>query len=139
MSKDYTEIVEGWVREFYATMDDQEYPEVGDDSGDTPFGVKIIFDGFAEGDDGEPDENGLSFAVFVHKDSLTKEFPEHDFTPWCLVQRPNEEVCIYVWYDLFEDYMEVIPFEDRDSTELDHDFVRKLINDIQERDEKEMG
>lgn len=131
----YEEIVESWVREFYATMD--EDPEVGDNSGDTPNGVKIIYDGCAEDDDGYPDRNSLSFAVFVHKDSLTKEFPEHNLTPWCLIHRPKEEVCIYVWYDCFEDKIEVIPFEESygsDSTELDYDFVYKLINDIWERD-----
>lgn len=133
----YEEIVESWVREFYATMD--EDPEVGDESGDNPCGVKIIFDGYGEDDEGYPDCNSMSFAVFVHKDSLTGEFPEHELTPWCLIHRPKEEVCIYVWYDCFEDEMEVIPFEDSDGTELDHEFVRKLINDIEERDEEEMG
>lgn len=135
--KNYEEIVESWVREFYSTMDD--YPEVGDNSGDTPNGIKIIFDGWGETDEGDPDHNSPSFAVFVHKNSLTEEFPEHDLTPWCVIQRPNEEVCIYVWYDLVEDRVDVIPFEDRDSTKLDHEFVYKLINDIWERDEEEMG
>ena len=39
--RDYTEIVEGWVREFVCTMD-EGHLEPGDDSGDAPFGVKII-------------------------------------------------------------------------------------------------
>jgi hypothetical protein len=45
--RDYSEVVEGWVRQFISTMDEGIlYP--GNDSGDTPFGVKIIFDGYAE-------------------------------------------------------------------------------------------
>lgn len=140
--RDYSEVIEGWVREFISTMDEGHlYP--GDDSGDAPFGVKIIFDGY--GDLEDEDENGeyryteagnksmLSFAVFVHKDSLTKEFPEHEQTPWALIHRPKEEVCIWVWYDETHDSIDVIPFEDNNSTELDHDFVTDLIFKIQER------
>lgn len=136
--KPYEEIVEEWVRHFMGTMDDEDTLEVGDDSGESPRGVKVIFDGYAENDEGYPDYNSMSFAVFVHKDSLTEEFPEHEQTPWCLVHRPKEEVCIWVWYDLFEDHVEVLPIEDG-NTQLDYDFVRKLINDIWERDEKEVG
>jgi hypothetical protein len=43
--RDYSEIVEGWVREFICTMDDGHL-EPGDESGEAPFGVKIIFDGY---------------------------------------------------------------------------------------------
>ena len=137
--RDYSEIIEGWVREFISTMDDDEHLYPGNDSGDTPFGVKIIFDGFG---DLETDEEYIeggnkslkSFAVFVHKNSLTEEFPPHELTPWALIHRPKEEVCIYVWYDENEDSVEVIPFEDNNSTELDHDFVNGLIFAIQKRD-----
>lgn len=131
-------IVEQWVRMFYATMAQDYEPEVGDDSGDTPFGVKIIFDGYGEDEEGEEDTNSLSFAVFVHKDSVNNEFPPHDITPWALIHRPKEEVCIWVWYDVEEDHMEVIPFEEGDSTELDHETVYKLITDIWMRDEAEV-
>ena len=72
----------------------------------------------------------LSFAVFVHKDSLNgKEFPEHEQTPWALIHRPKEEVCIWVWYDANEDTVEVIPFEDGD-TELDHELIYQIIDKI---------
>ncbi len=142
--RDYSEVIEGWVREFISTMDDGDDIYPGNDSGEAPFGVKIIFDGF--GDLESEDENGeytyeeggnkdiMSFAVFVHKDSLTKEFPEHEQTPWALIHRPKEECCIWVWYDANEDSIDVIPFEDNNSTELDHDFVTDLIFKIQERD-----
>jgi hypothetical protein len=141
--RDYSEIIESWVRTFISTMDDGDL-EPGDNSGEAPFGVKIIFDGYGilewEDEDGnyQCDEQGnkdmMSFAVFVHKNSLTEEFVEHDLTPWCLIHRPKEEVCIYCWYDLNEDVLDVIPFEDNNSTELDHDFVTNLIFEIHKRD-----
>jgi hypothetical protein len=76
----------------------------------------------------------LSFAVFVHKDSLTEDFPPHDITPWALIHRPKEEVCIWVWYDENTDEVEVIPFEENHSTELDLNFITGLIFKIHERD-----
>ena len=135
--REYSEVVEGWVREFICTMDEGDDLEPGNDSGDAPFGVKIIFDGYGydeETNDEQGNKNMMSFAVFVHKDSLTEEFPPHELTPWALIHRPKEEVCIWVWYDVEEDYFDIIPFEDNNSTELDHDFVTDLIFKIQERD-----
>jgi hypothetical protein len=133
MERDYAEVVEGWIREFICTMDDGHL-RAGDDSGEAPFGVKIIFDGYGEDDDGNEDLNTESFAVFVHKNSLTEEFPEHDQTPWALIHRPKEEVCIWAWYDCNSDEVTIIPFEDSDSTQLDHDFIIDTIFKIQERD-----
>jgi hypothetical protein len=142
--REYSEIVEEWVREFICTMDEDEDLYPGNDSGDAPSGVKIIFDGFADLED--EDENGeyryteggnksvKSFAVFVHKTSLTEEFPPHELTPWALIHRPKEEVCLYVWYDEETDDVEVIPFEDNNSTELDPEFVTELIFAIHKRD-----
>ena len=134
--RDYTEIVEGWVREFICTMNDGHL-EPGDESGDAPFGVKIIFDGYGydeETDTENANENMMGFAVFVHKDSLTEEFPPHELTPWALIHRPKEEVCIWAWYDVENDEVDIIPFEDNNSTELDHDFVTNLIFEIEKRD-----
>lgn len=69
--------------------------------------VKIIFDGYgySEETDEQDDTNLESYAIFIHKDSLTDnfDFPEHDLTPWCLIHRPKEEVCIYAWHDVAED------------------------------------
>ena len=95
--RDYSIVIEGWVRDFMATMDDDvDFGEgrPGDDSGVAPAGVKIIFDGYGynEETDIEDDTNQLSFAVFVHKTSLTEDFPEHEQTPWALIHRPKEEV-----------------------------------------------
>ena len=142
--RDYSEIVEGWVREFICTMDEDGRLYPGNDSGDSPAGVKIIFDGFGdleeENMDGEYKyiENGnvsmKSFAVFIHKNSLTEEFPPHELTPWALIHRPKEEVCIYVWYDEENDDIDVIPFEENNSTELDPELVTELIFAIHKRD-----
>jgi len=142
--REYSEIVEEWVREFICTMDEDDDLYPGNDSGDTPAGVKIIFDGFGdlEVDNGVDEyeyteggnRNMKSFAVFIHKDSLTEEFPPHELTPWALIHRPKEEVCIYVWYDEENDDVDVIPFEENNSTELDHEFVTQLIFAIHKRD-----
>ena len=137
--RDYSEVVEGWIREFISTMDEDDNLYPGNDSGDAPFGVKIIFDGFGDLETEEEYIEGgnksmKSFAVFIHKDSLTQEFPPHELTPWALIHRPKEECCIYVWYDEKEDYVEIIPFEDNNSTELDPEFVADLIFAIQKRD-----
>jgi hypothetical protein len=134
--RDYSEVIEGWVREFVCTMDDGRL-EPGDDSGDAPFGVKIIFDGYGydeETNEENANENMMSFAVFVHKNSLTEEFPPHELTPWALIHRPKEECCIWVWYDVENDQVDIIPFEDNSSTELDPEFVTNLIFEIEKRD-----
>ena len=136
---DYHDVILNWVKEFIATMDYIDDLEIGNDSGDTPFGVKIIFDGFGydeETDEENADKTQLSFAVFVHKDSLTEEFPEHELTPWALIHRPSEEVCFHVWYDMPEDSLMISTLEDS-STELDHDFVKNLILEIHKRDGNE--
>lgn len=132
--KNYGPIIESWVRDFYFSMDSD--PEIGDRSGDEPCGVKIIFNGYGynEETDEQDDTNLLSFAVFVHKDSLTADtFPEHEFEFGLIVHRPKEEVCIYSYYDVEQDKFDFNPFEDSD-TELDHNLVRKLIHDIKARD-----
>lgn len=141
-NREYSEIVEGWVREFVSTMDEDVwdgYAEAGDESGEAPRGVKIIFDGYGYNEETNEQDNlnMMGFAVFVHKDSMTEEFPPHELTPWALIHRPAEEVCIWAWYDVENDEVDIIPFEDNNSTELDHDFITKLIFDIYERDNKE--
>ena len=142
--REYSEIIEDWVREFICTMDEDDDLYPGNSSGDAPDGVKIIFDGFGdlEVDNGVDEyqyteggnRNMKSFAVFIHKNSLTEEFPPHQLTPWALIHRPKEEVCIYVWYDEENDDIDVIPFEENNSTELDPEFVTELIFAIHKRD-----
>jgi hypothetical protein len=134
--RDYSKIVEEWIRDFIATMDEGVLT-AGNDSGEAPFGVKIIFDGYGydeENDLENNDTNTLSFAVFIHKNSLNEEFPPHEQTPWALIHRPKEEVCIWAWYDVNADLIDIIPFEDNNSTELDPKFVSNLIHEIYMRE-----
>ena len=134
--RDYSKIVEGWVRQFICTMDEGRL-EPGDESGVAPFGVKIIFDGYGydeETNEENANESMIGLAVFVHKNSLTEEFPPHELTPWALIHRPKEEVCIWAWYEEETDDVTIIPFEDNNSTELDHDFITNLIFEIEKRD-----
>jgi hypothetical protein len=127
---DYEVVVERWVRDFVFSMDDGIL-RPGNQSGDEPPGVKIIFDGYGYNEETNEEDNldVMSFAVFVHKDSLKGEFPEHEQTPWALIHRPKDEVCIWVWYDANEDSIEVIPFEEGD-TQLDHDLIYNIIDKI---------
>ena len=78
--------------EFEQGSDVSKYPQ-----------LKVMFDGF--GDDGD-DESMASFALFVHKNSADNGFvfPEHEETPWAIVQRPEEEAIIYCWYNREEDW-----------------------------------
>ena len=130
----YEEVIEDWIREYVYTMD-EGILRPGDQSGDEPLGVKIIFDGYGDLDTEEEYIEGgnhslMSFAVFVHKNSLNgEEFPEHEQTPWALVHRPKDEVCIWVWYDAETDEVEVVPFEDG-STEMDHEEIYRLIDKL---------
>ena len=82
--------------------------------------IKIIFDGYGDLDTEDEyieggNKNMESYAIFIHKDSGKEdfEFPEHQLTPWALIHRPKEEVCIYAWYDVEQDYWEILPLEDR--------------------------
>lgn len=127
---DYHPTIEGWLNDFIYTMDLE--PEVGNRSGDEPPGVKIIFDGYGYNDetDEQDDKNSLSFAIFVHKDSLCGEYPEHESSLWENKYRPEEEVCIHTCYELDSKTIHINGFEDSD-TELDHEFVYKLIRDLE--------
>ena len=137
----YEEIIRGWVEHFKNTMN-EGILSPGDESGESPSGVKIIFDGYGDLEtDDEYVEGGnhsmMSFAVFVHKTSLTEEFPEHEQTPWALIHRPKEEICVWVWYDEEEDLYDVIPYEDRDIewvNEAGEETINKLIYAIWVRD-----
>ena len=107
-----------------ASWRDPEDLEIGRDISDQPE-VKIIFDGYGDleidngVDDYEYKEGGNikmeSYAIFIHKDALEPEFifPEHELTPWALIHRPKEEICIYAWYDVENDIWDILPIEDR--------------------------
>jgi hypothetical protein len=127
----YEEIIEIWLRDFILTMDEGLILP-GNRSGDELPGVKIIFEGYGynEEKNTDYDQNILTYAIFIHKDSLSGQFPEHEEAALTLIHRPKEEVCIKAIYDIEEDYVEIIPFEDSDSTELDHEFIYQLIHNI---------
>ena len=107
---------------------DPEDLEIGRDISDIPE-VKIIFDGY--GDLEDEDENGEyryteggntnmeSYAIFIHRGATDPEFifPEHELTPWALIHRPQEEVCIYAWYDVEADEWTINQLEDHLSGE----------------------
>ena len=78
---------------------------VGEDISPVPE-LKIIFDGFAEDDNGEEDQSNESYALFIHKDALAKGFifPKHESGGWTLIHRPDEEICLSAWYDSNENY-----------------------------------
>ena len=114
---------------------DSDELEIGENISSIPE-VKIIFDGYGDLDTEEEYIEGVntdmeSYAIFIHKDSLTEdfEFPEHDMTPWALIHRPKEEVCIYAWYDVAEDYWEILPLEERvyDTTMKENDAMKILL------------
>ena len=103
--------------------------------------VKIIFDGYGDLEtDDEYIEGGNknmeSFAVFIHKDALTEGFvfPEHEFTPWALIHRPKEEVCIWVWHDVENDEWEILDLEERlEDTELNTEQVMTIMEELHNR------
>jgi hypothetical protein len=110
----YEKLVEGLLRNSVEEHDPDD-AVIGENISPYPE-VKIIFDGFgynSETDEENGDTNTESYAVFVHQNSGEDsfEFPEHEMTPWCLIHRPNEEVCIYTWLDISKDFWEIIPVE----------------------------
>ena len=138
MDQNYLPIIENWVRAFIKTMNNDVkdgYARSGDNFGDVPKGVKIIFDGYGydESTNQEDDNNMLSFAVFIHKNSLTEHFPPHETNFNLIIHRPNEECYINVWYNVEDDNLTILPFEDMNNTELDHNFLVDLIFKIDQR------
>jgi hypothetical protein len=105
--------------------------------------VKIIFDGYGdleeETEDGEyiyvegGNKDMQSFAIFIHKDALEPdfEFPEHETTPWALIHRTEEEVCLYAWYDVVENYWEFLNLEERvEDTSMTSEQVMEILEGI---------
>ncbi len=73
--------------------------------------LKVIFDGYGynEDTDEDDDENFESYAIFIHKDLQKEgfEFPEHESTPWAIVHRPTEEVCIHAQLDVNDEIFHI--------------------------------
>ena len=138
MNFNYQEIIEDWVRHFIKSMKSDVldgHGHKGEDFGNVPKGIKIIFDGYGynEVSDEQDDINMLSFAVFIHNTSVNNHFPKHESAFNSIIHRPKEECCIYAWYNVKEDFIEVLPFEDTNSTELSYDNVIDIIFKIKAR------
>jgi hypothetical protein len=128
----YSEVVTALVKH---SNREPGFLEIGEDISAIS-GIKVIFDGY--GYDEETDEEGAdvnleTYAVFIHRNSLTEEFPEHDLTPWGLIHRPKEEVCIYVWYDVEREEFEVQELSDiLDEGGLTEEEVMAIITELNE-------
>lgn len=128
----YSEVVTALVKH---SNREPGFLEIGEDISAIS-GIKVIFDGY--GYDEETDEEGAdvnleTYAVFIHRNSLIEEFPEHDLTPWGLIHRPKEEVCIYVWYDVERDEFEVQELSDiLDEGGLTEEEVMAIITELNE-------
>ena len=116
---------------------------IGENISDIPE-VKIIFDGYGdleiENEDGfEYKEGGNtnleSYAIFIHKDSGKPyfEFPEHDMTPWALIHRPKEEVCIYAWYDVEHDDWSINSLDETSDHKMTDKQVMKILETLDKR------
>jgi len=132
-----------WVRH-------DEALEIGEDVSDQPE-VKIIFDGYGDLEDEDEDGeyryseggnmNMQSFAIFIHDNALTEGFvfPPHDtysFTFGRMIQhRPDEEVCIFAWYDVENDDWDIIPLEDRlsEDNSMDAEDVMRILEGLHQK------
>ena len=129
---------EGLVKQHLEVMwRDEDNLEIGEDICDIPQ-VKIIFDGYGDLETEDDyieggDKNSESYAIFIHKDALVEgfEFPPHDLTPWALIHRTQEEVCLYAWYNVEEDYWDILPLEDRvDDTAMKEEDVMNILEGL---------
>jgi len=141
---DYLKYDEMLQRHLDCMWRDSECLEIGENISDIPE-IKIIFDGY--GDLETEDEEGNyvyeeagnknmeSYAIFIHKDSAKEgfEFPEHEMTPWALIHRPKEEVCIYAWYDVENDHWEINGLFDTSDHEMSDEEVMSILETLDER------
>ena len=122
---------------------DPDEPTIGENISDIPE-IKIIFDGYGDLEeeiDGEyvyterGNKNMESYAIFIHKDSGKKDFvfPEHDLTPWALIHRPKEEVCIYAWYDVEHDDWSINSLDETSDHKMTDKQVMKILETLDKR------
>jgi hypothetical protein len=123
---------------------DSEDLEIGRDISDIP-AVKIIFDGY--GDLEDEDENGEyryteggnknmeSYALFIHKDSAKPDFvfPEHELSPWCLIHRPEDEVCVHLWYDVENDDWSINSLDETMEHKMTDEEVIEILKSLEEQ------
>ena len=113
--------------------------------------VKIIFDGYSNkipiGDNDflykeQGNKNIEGWVMFVHKDALTENFvfPEHQkidwpehpegLPDWQIVRRPDEEVCLWTWYDKENDSWDVLTLEER--MEVNNTLTEQIVMNVLE-------
>ena len=139
MEIDYTryhEIMEKFVDVMWRDADDLE---IGHNISDIPE-IKIIFDGYGalETEDDYIEggnKNMESYAIFIHKDSGQEnfEFPEHDMTPWGLIHRTDEEVCIYAWYDVEHDDWSINSLDETSDHKMTDEEVMEILEILDKR------
>jgi len=140
----FEELLQNLLEDMYYDPDDLN---IGEDISHIPE-VKIIFDGYGDLEDEDEDgeyryteggnTNMESYAIFLHKDSLTEEFvfPEHttyQFTFGGMIQhRPKEEVCIYAWHDVENGTWDILPLEDRlsEDNSMNEEDVMKILEGL---------
>ena len=144
----FSEIIKLLLKSAWIDHDDEL--EIGEDVSDQSE-VKIIFDGYGDLEDEDEDgeyryteggnRNMQSFAIFIHDDALTEGFvfPPHNtysFTFGRMIQhRPDEEVCIFAWYDVENDDWDIIPLEDRlsEDNSKDAEDVMRILEGLHQK------
>jgi hypothetical protein len=139
MDYDYVKFDEMLHRHLDEMWRDEEALEIGENISDIPE-IKIIFDGYADLETEDEyieggNKNLESYAIFIHKDSGQEnfEFPEHDMTPWGLIHRPEEEVCIYAWYNVEEDEWEINGLYETSDHKMSDEEVMAILETLDER------
>jgi hypothetical protein len=139
MDYDYVKFDEMLHRHLDEMWRDEEALEIGENISDIPE-IKIIFDGYADLETEDEyieggNKNLESYAIFIHKDSGQEnfEFPEHDMTPWGLIHRSEEEVCIYAWYNVEEDEWEINGLYETSDHKMSDEEVMTILETLDER------
>ena len=135
---DYNEYQKILMQFLQTIWRDPEGLQIGENISDISE-VKIIFDGYGDLDEEEyiegGDKNMESYAIFIHKNSVQDgfEFPEHDMTPWCLIHRPSEEVCIHAWYDVENDEWFINSLEETSDHDMSNQEVLEILKTLYKR------
>ena len=144
MDYDYVKYDEMLHRHLDEMWRDEEALEIGENISNISE-IKIIFDGYADleyyNDDGDyryveaGDTNMESYVIFIHKDSGKEGFvfPEHEMTPWGLIHRPEEEVCIYAWYNVEEDSWEINGLYETSDHKMTDEEVMSILETLDKR------
>jgi hypothetical protein len=144
MDYDYVKFDEMLHRHLDEMWRDEEALEIGENISDIPE-IKIIFDGYADLETEDEEGNYVyeeggnknleSYAIFIHKDSGQEnfEFPEHDMTPWGLIHRPEEEVCIYAWYNVEDDEWEINGLYETSDHKMTDEEVMTILETLDKR------